>query len=189
MTGNQTISHMVDSRSFIPIVKKCTTAVSEDLRLQKHSLVHLTVAPVASSWYHPTLYVAVIHGNIVYARTWFYSVVSSYSIMFIWYFSGSVFDISDPLHPSASLTFLYVIFKHIPVRSWLDDPLCIFQSFILVYLVGPLVLDMRTFCTFSEHGYACLRQCFFLISFCGLAGWTLVKSFSVFDRFPFHVLA
>ena len=48
---------------------------------------------------------------------------------------------------------------------WSDYPLCIFQSFILVYLVDPLVLDMQTWFTFSEHGYARLRQCFFLISF------------------------
>ena len=101
---------------------------------------------------------------------------------------GSVFDISDQLHPSTSLTFLYVIFIHVLVRSWSDDPLCIIQSSRLVYLVDLLVLDMRTCFTFSKHGYARLRQCFFLISFCGLAWWTLVKSFSVFDRFLFHVL-
>jgi len=157
MTGNQTISHMVDSRSFIPIVQKCTTVVGEDLRLHQHSLVHLTVAPVAASWYHSTLYVAVSHGDILYAGTWVCSVVPSYSIMFSWYLLWSVFDTSDLVHSSALLTFLYVIFRHVLVRSWSDDPLCIFQSFILVYLVDPLVLDMRTCCTFSEHGYAYLR--------------------------------
>ena len=109
--------------------------------------------------------------------------------MFSWYLLGSVLDISDPLYFSASLTVLYVIFRHVLVRSWSDDPLCIFQSFILVYLVDPLVLDMRTCFDFSEHGYARLRRCFFLIFFCGLAGWILVKYSSAFGRFPFHVLS
>ena len=164
-------------------------AVGEDLRLYQHSLVHLTNAPVAGSWYHSTLYVAASHGDILYASTWVCSVVPSFSIMFSWYLLGSVFDISDPLYFSASLTVLYVIFRHVLVRSWLDDPLCIFQSFILVYLVDPLVLDTRTCFAFFEHGYARLRWCFFLISFCGLSGWILVKYSLVFGRFPFHVLA
>jgi len=164
--------------------------VGEDLRLHQHSLGHLTVVLVAASWYYSTLYVAVdIHGDILYASTLVCSVVPSYSIMSIWYLLWSIFDISDPVYSSASLTFLYVIFRHVLVRSWLDDPLCIFQFFILVYLVDPLVLDMWTWFTFSKHGYARLRQCFFLISFCGLAGWTLVKSFSVFGRFLFHEIA
>ena len=90
---------------------------------------------------------------------------------------------------SSIIDSLYVIFRHVLVRSRSDDPLCIFQSFILVYLVDLHVLDMQTCFSFSEHGYAHLRWCFFLISFCGLAGWILVKYSSVFGRFPFHVLA
>ena len=60
--------------------------VGEDLRLYQHSLVHLTVAPVAASWYHSTLYVAVSYRDILYADTWVCSAVPSYSIMFIWYY-------------------------------------------------------------------------------------------------------
>ena len=49
---------------------------------------------------------------------------------------------------SSIIDSLYVIFRHVLIRSWSDDPLCILQSFILVYLVDPLVLDMRTYFTF-----------------------------------------
>ena len=48
--------------------------------------------------------------------------------------------------------------------------------------------DMLYF-AFSEHGYARLKRCFFLIFFCGLAGWLPVKYSSAFGRFPFHLLA
>ena len=48
--------------------------------------------------------------------------------------------------------------------------------------------DMLYF-SFSEHGYAHLRRCFFLIFFCGLAGWLPVKYSSASGRFPFHLLA
>ena len=90
--------------------------------------------------------------------------------MFSRYLLGSVFDISDPLHLSASLTVLYVIFRQ--VLAPYDQMIHYVSSshFILVYLVDPLVLDMWTCFTFLEHGYARLRQCFFLISFGGLAG-------------------
>ena len=53
---------------------------------------------------------------------------------------GSIFDISDQLDPSASLTvFLYVIFRDVPFRSRSDDPLCTSSSFILVYILDPLL--------------------------------------------------
>ena len=46
-----------------------------------------------------------------------------------------------------------------------------FQLFILVYIVDPLMLDMQTCFTFSEHGYAHLRQLFLsYLLFDGLAG-------------------
>ena len=160
MTDNQMISHVVDLRSFIPIVYKCTAVVNEDLNLHRHVLVHLSVAPVVASWHHPPymLQFFTTTSYMLASELWC-SIILFHHVHLV--LLGSVFYISDQLHPLASLiVFLYVIFRHVLFSIRIRWPIMYFQFFILVYIVDPLLLDMHAWFTFSEHGYAHIRQLF-----------------------------
>ena len=107
--------------------------------LHQHVLVHLPVAPISASWHHP-------HYMLQFLTVTSYMMAAElqcstiYSTFRLGTFLDQLYDFNDQLPTSASLiSSLYVILRHVLLWIWSDDSLCIFNPFILVYILDPLL--------------------------------------------------
>ena len=157
-------------------------AVGEDLGLHQHVLVHLSVAPVTASRHHPPYMLqSFTVTSYMLASELRCSIILFHLVHLV--LLGSVFDISDQLHLSASLIiFLYVIFKHVLFQSRSDDPLCTFSSLYLYTYWIHLYLIYKHALISMSMGMPTLDNIFFLIPFWWLGRLNSSEVLLSFDK-------